>query len=74
MPATALIPIPAATHPQPCKSCGKRLYWVRHPSTGKWHPVSIAHEQATEPTIVTAGRGISHFADCEQAAQHRRAR
>jgi hypothetical protein len=40
-------------------------------------PVSVNTDVAAEcvePTMTTVGRGISHFADCPNASQHRKSR
>lgn len=72
--AASFIPIPARTPESFCRSCGQMIYWAPHPSTGKRHPVSIKHDEAEVPTPFHEGKGISHFADCPDAEQHRRAR
>lgn len=68
---TALILIPARTPQTHCSSCGQSIYFAPHPGTGRPHPVSVAHEDAKEPTPFADGRGISHFSDCPTADQHR---
>ena len=67
--------VPAGTLPKPCASCGKAVYWITHEGArGKSRiPVSI-DEKGWTPNQVGAGEGISHFADCPNAAQHRRGR
>jgi hypothetical protein len=67
-----MIPIPAQTPPSKCKSCSQTIYFAPYPTTGRPHPVSIAHEDAEAPTQFADGHGISHFTDCPNAAQHRR--
>jgi hypothetical protein len=74
MTTVVLLPIPAGTKPQKCFSCGQRMFWAKHPKTGNPHPISVAHANAVEPTATEGGFGISHFADCKFAAQHRRTR
>lgn len=69
-----MIPIPARTPASSCRSCGQKIYWVSHPSSGRNHPVSIEHEDAEAPTSLLEGQGISHFADCPNADQHRSAK
>lgn len=59
-----------------CRSCHAPVYWVRTPS-GRPMPVSVNTDVAAEcvePTMTTVGRGISHFADCPNASQHRKSR
>lgn len=67
-----LIPIPAGTPQSHCSSCGQGIWWAEHPATKRPHPISTNHAEAREPTPTTAGLGLSHFADCEFAEQHRR--
>ncbi len=74
MPTVTLLPIPAGTTPTACKSCGQTMYFAPHPTTGRPHPISIMHANAVEPTATEGGFGISHFADCPSAAQHRGAK
>jgi hypothetical protein len=69
--ANPMIPIPARTSPSRCRSCGQTIYWATHPSSGRAHPVSIEHEDAEAPTGLVDGQGISHFADCPNANDHR---
>lgn len=66
------IPIPAGTPPTPCKSCRQLIYWAPHPSTGKNHPVSVADPESYAPDQDSDGKGITHFADCPNAASHRK--
>jgi hypothetical protein len=68
----AMLTIPARTKPRQCASCGQRIFWINHPSSGRPHPVSVKHEDAMEPTMLDDGKGISHFADCAFANLHRR--
>lgn len=42
-----------------CQSCGRTIWWVRMKS-GKLNPFTVD--------------GVSHFADCDDAARHRRDR
>jgi hypothetical protein len=69
-----MIPIPARTSPSNCRKCSQLIYWVSHPSSGRPHPVSIEHEDAIAPGREFEGKGISHFADCVNADEFRRAR
>ena len=69
---THLIPIHPGTPVSRCRSCHQPMYWAPHPVTGKQHPVSVKHAEAVEPTGIEYGQGISHFADCPNAEQHRR--
>jgi hypothetical protein len=68
---SSMIPIPARTPQTHCSSCGQVIYFAPHPGTGRSHPVSVAHEEAEEPTPFADGCGISHFSDCPTADQHR---
>jgi hypothetical protein len=68
------IPIPPGQIGTPCRSCGQLIYFSEeNPKTRKKSPVSIKHASAFAPTSTTYGQGISHFADCPHAAQHRKA-
>jgi hypothetical protein len=67
----SMIPIPAGTPQANCRSCGQSIYFAPFPTTGRPHPVSVAHEDAQEPTPFADGVGISHFEDCPTADQHR---
>jgi hypothetical protein len=51
--------IPAGTQGSGCKSCGAPIYWIVTPS-GKRMPCNPD--------------GVSHFATCPHAAEHRRPR
>lgn len=66
-----LLPIPAGTRATECTSCRQPIFFAPHPTTGRSHPISIKHENAFPPTATDGGYGISHFADCKFAAQHR---
>lgn len=72
MPTVNLLPIPAKTRATSCSSCQQRIYFAPHPTTGRPHPISVQHPNAVEPTATDGGFGISHFADCPTAAQHRK--
>lgn len=79
--------VPAGARPAHCSSCGAEIYWV---ITGKGRrmPVdcnvpggqvpfgrtAIGAEQLDGPDAILDGKGISHFATCPQAAQHRKPR
>jgi hypothetical protein len=67
----SMIPIPARTPQTHCRSCGQSIYFAPFPTTGRPHPVSVAHEDAQEPAPFADGVGISHFEDCPTADQHR---
>ena len=69
--APYFIAIPAGTPPSKCRGCEMVIYFCTHPRTSRVHPVSVAHEDAVLPTVTTAGRGISHFADCPEAERFR---
>lgn len=75
-----MIPIPIGTAGQTC-TCGEIMYKAPHPSTGRIHPVTVTPgppysaetaEFCAHPTTEKAGQGVSHFADCIDAEQHRR--
>ncbi len=71
MSGNLLLFIPAGTAPAKCRSCAAPIYWVKTRS-GKNMPVSIGGPGCYAPEEYAAGLGISHFADCEFAADHRR--
>jgi Zn-finger protein len=57
---TALrFPIPPSTPKRACKSCLAPIYWIET-QAGKRMPVNA--------------NGVSHFADCPNAASHRKSR
>ena len=57
MPTVNLLPIPANTRATLCSSCTQRIYFAPHPTTGRAHPISVAHANAVEPTATEGGRG-----------------
>lgn len=70
-------PIPSGTPAAKCRglNCGRTIYHVLHPTTRRPHPVSVNPEKdpaCVAPTATTPGLGISHFADCPDAAQFRK--
>lgn len=79
--ATGLYLIPAGTQRSACESCRQDIYWIEHtrkPKNRADHPgprplpISLKHVLAIAPTHTTYGRGISHFADCPNAARHKK--
>lgn len=70
-----LLAIPAGAQAVRC-DCGRLMFFIAHPSTGNRHPVRVqtGKEGHKLPTAKEAGAGESHFADCPNAAHHRRAR
>lgn len=74
MPKTYVIP--PATTKAACDTCRAPVYWIVT-DAGKRMPASV--NVALDPTCIaptpsTAGVGVSHFADCPDAAKHRRSR
>jgi hypothetical protein len=65
------IAIPAGTQPSKCRSCGAVIYWIKT-AAGKNMPVSIGAPGSAAPEEREDGLGISHFADCAFADQHRK--
>lgn len=70
--------VPAGTERAECRSCHAPVYWIVTDS-GKRMPVDCEVEGATRPFKGVPGdggeregKGISHFATCPNAAQHRR--
>lgn len=64
--------IPAYTTPARCRSCQQVVYWITT-RAGKKMPVTVerANPEHRYPDD-SAGRGVSHFAVCPHAQQHRR--
>lgn len=68
---TTWFAIPKGTPQGKCRSCRAAIYWVTTPM-GKSMPVDVAVPDGVQPTREKDGRGISHFATCPQADEHRR--
>lgn len=73
-------PVPAHIQQGECRSCHAPIYWVRTTS-GKHMPVDCDVEGGRRPFVPVpgdgepqAGLGVSHFATCSNAAQHRKPR
>lgn len=57
-----------------CRSCKAAIYWVRTEAQ-KLMPVDCDEKHGGyAPTREADGVGVSHFATCPNAAQHRRAK
>lgn len=58
-----------------CSTCGAVIVWLRTgeraDGSPKWMPIDAA---TIREDLTGELRGESHFAHCEQAAEHRRAR
>jgi len=63
-----------------CKSCGARIYWLRHERTGNLAPIDVdvsfkgniaVNLEAGTYTIHEGGSRRNHFATCEAAAKWR---
>lgn len=74
--------VPPRTPPARCKGCDATIYWIET-AAGTAMPVCCDVEGGVRPqriaaplggTEYTAGRGISHFANCPAAGTYRRAR
>lgn len=65
--------IPAGTREARCRSCDQVAYWIKT-KNDKPMLVSVDAPGAFAPTDREDGSGISHFADCPYANQHRRPR
>lgn len=78
--------VPADAQPTRCRSCGAAIYFVQQPS-GKLMPIDVLVPGGQVPrrggpaiddrgiewgVPAGEGRGVSHFATCPSAAQHRR--
>ncbi len=63
--------IPAGTREARCRSCDQVVYWIVTAHDRRM-PVSVEFDGAFAPTATEPGSGISHFADCPHANQHRR--
>lgn len=70
-----LFPIPAAAVPTKCKSCSSQIYFVKQPS-GAVMPIEVRSDVdgSLHPSASHDGMGVSHFATCPAADQHRKAR
>lgn len=62
--------VPAGTRPVSCKSCPFTVYWIVTAS-GKRMPIDCGTDGGRIPVGDQPGRGVSHFATCANAAQHR---
>ena len=66
--------VPAGTAHSTCRSCDQPIYWITT-ERGRSMPVDCeADEQCHAPNAAEEGLGISHFATCPFADQHRRPR
>lgn len=74
--------VPPRTPAAACKGCDATIYWIPTAS-GKTMPVCCDVEGGVRPQRIaaplggndyTAGRGISHFANCPAAGEYRRPR
>lgn len=68
------VAVPAGTRPSQCRSCKRRVFFIITEKNKKPMPVNCSAEGAFEPGTLTVGRGISHFADCPYAKNHRKVR
>ncbi len=68
---------------RPCRSCGAPIIWLANRKTGKLAPIDVASKEkrivvvekptaTAEDTYFMADTYISHFANCPNAAQHRK--
>lgn len=63
-----------------CSSCGAEILWGISPISGKRVPLSVKSKAQRfvfwhgSDLVVMVETYLSHFADCPQAAQHRRER
>lgn len=78
--------VPSNTKPAKCKSCDATIYFVPGKKAGSLVPVRCDVEGGRppfhvipgqmdllgEPATPQVGRGLSHFADCPDAARFRR--
>ena len=71
---SAWLDVPKGTRASQCggPTCKAVVFWISHPSTGRAHPVDCDVDGGAEPTARDAGRGVSHFATCPDAALFRR--
>lgn len=71
-----LFDIPPMERAAKCSSCGAAVYWIVT-ARGKKMPVDPAVPGGQVPSPLkdgAPGRGVSHFATCPHADQHRRPR
>ena len=82
--------VPAGTKASFCRgaTCGKRMYWITNPATGRMVPIDcdveggqLPSEHAKDPAQESLfgdkvehhdGRGVSHFQTCPDANQFTR--
>lgn len=69
----ATFTVPAATRAAQCRSCGAEVFWITT-DAGRQMPVDVNVEGGRTPGVDADGRGISHFATCPFADEHRRPR
>lgn len=70
--------VPAGTRPAQCRSCLATIYWIETAS-GRRMPVDCEVDGGHTPSeprsrVSVDGTGVSHFATCPNADEHRRAR
>lgn len=65
--------VPAGTSSATCRSCQATIYWILT-AASKRMPVDCAIEGGAPPTATSGGQGLSHFATCPQASEHRKPR
>ncbi|MCC6352788.1 MAG: hypothetical protein IT577_02815 [Verrucomicrobiae bacterium] len=66
------VPAPEKRIANTCRSCGREIVWLKT-AAGKNMPVN---SETVEPgdDVFQPGRHVSHFSDCPNAGEHRRAK
>lgn len=66
------VPAPEKRIANTCRSCGREIVWLKT-AAGKNMPVNA---ETVEPgdDVFQPGRHVSHFSDCPNAGEHRRAK
>lgn len=73
IPTPKFFDVPAGARPAECRSCKATIYWITTVNDKKM-PVDCEVVGGHEPTASASGSGVSHFATCTEADQHRRPR
>ena len=66
------VPAPEKRIANTCRSCGKEILWLTTAS-GKKMPVDAETVEHGDD-VFQPGRHVSHFSDCPNAGEHRRAK
>lgn len=75
MSATKYYEVPIGTPVEKCRegNCGKPLYFIPSPKTGKRMPIDCAGDaECKPPTAHAAGVGVNHFITCTNPTKFRK--